>query len=56
MYLHCFTFLREKALLTSPELSTPNNLCHFQRCKIVLFECLIISTLGSLFSPLQMAQ
>nr|BAK61925.1 hypothetical protein [Pan troglodytes] len=65
MYLHCFTFLRGTVLLTSPELSTSNNLCHFQRCKMVLFnclhpchtqECLIIATLVSLFSPLQMAQ
>ena len=60
-----FYLLRGKVMLTSPELSTPNTLCHFQRSKMVLFnclhlhhtkECLIIATLVSLSSPLQMAQ
>uniref|UniRef100_A0A9L0IB33 Uncharacterized protein n=2 Tax=Equus asinus TaxID=9793 RepID=A0A9L0IB33_EQUAS len=64
MYLYCFTFLGGKVMLTSPKLSTLNNLCHFQRSKMVLFNCLhphhtqgclIIATLVSLSSPLQMA-
>uniref|UniRef100_A0A8C9DDG6 Uncharacterized protein n=1 Tax=Prolemur simus TaxID=1328070 RepID=A0A8C9DDG6_PROSS len=64
--LHCLNHnKRGKVMLTSSELSTPNNVCHFQRCKMVLFNCLhlhhtqrclIIATLVSLFSPLQMAQ
>uniref|UniRef100_A0A673T3G1 Uncharacterized protein n=1 Tax=Suricata suricatta TaxID=37032 RepID=A0A673T3G1_SURSU len=65
MYLCCFTFLRGKVMLTGPGLSTPNNLCHFQRSKMVLFNCLhsphtqgylIIAALVSLASPLQMVQ
>uniref|UniRef100_A0A8C9D6Z7 Uncharacterized protein n=1 Tax=Panthera leo TaxID=9689 RepID=A0A8C9D6Z7_PANLE len=65
MYLCCFTFLRGKVMLTSPGLSTPNNLCRFQRSKMVLFNCLhshhtqgclIIAALVSLSSPLQMVQ
>uniref|UniRef100_A0A452QL50 Uncharacterized protein n=1 Tax=Ursus americanus TaxID=9643 RepID=A0A452QL50_URSAM len=65
MYLCSFTLLRGKVMLTSPGSCTPDSLCHFQRSKMVLFNCvhshhtqgcLRIAALVSLVSPLQVVQ
>uniref|UniRef100_A0A8C7AYI6 Uncharacterized protein n=1 Tax=Neovison vison TaxID=452646 RepID=A0A8C7AYI6_NEOVI len=39
IYLCCVTLLRGKVMLTSPGSCNANSLCHFQRSKMVLFNC-----------------